>query len=126
MKFKVTTVCLQHGKPEPNSRVPYEIVPLSEFTNKKDVHEMCKMLGKNEIDQNTAQAVAWHLMDGLSWNTLASKPRVKHLNGTMELWFQPEELARAAQVVAEAQRRAGPQPKLDTPRLGETRTSVQP
>ena len=125
MKVKLTTVCLQHGKADPNPRVPYEIVPISAVTDKKDVHEMCKMLGKGEIDQNTAQAAAWHMMDGLSWNTLASKPRVKHLNGAMEPWFQPEELARAAMIVAESQRRVGA-PAKSGPNLGETRTSVQP
>jgi hypothetical protein len=125
MKFKLTTVCLEHGKADPNPRVPYEIVPISAMTDKKDVHEMCKMLGRGEVSQNTAQAVAWHLMDGLSWTTLASKPRVKHLNGSMEPWFQPEELARAAQVVGEAQRRAAAQPNTERS-LGETRTSVQP
>ena len=31
-KFKVKTVCLEHGKKDPNPRVPYALKPLREFT----------------------------------------------------------------------------------------------
>ena len=32
-KIKVVTVCLEHGKIEPNSRVVYELRPIESFTS---------------------------------------------------------------------------------------------
>ena len=41
-KFNVATVCLDHGKGEPNERIPYEIKPLENVTNKPAVVELCR------------------------------------------------------------------------------------
>jgi hypothetical protein len=41
-------VCLEHGKDEPRAKIPYQIVPISEFTEDKSVHELCKMLGTGQ------------------------------------------------------------------------------
>lgn len=99
-KAKVTTVCLEHGKKDPNPRVPYEIKPISSFTKDQRVHEVCKLLGSGKLDQHTAQAAAWHLTDGLSWNELAQKVKIKHLNGSTEMFFNQRQVASAARVVA--------------------------
>ena len=32
-KIKVITVCLEHGKDDPNPRVPYELRPVDAFTD---------------------------------------------------------------------------------------------
>ena len=42
-KFKVGTVCLEHGKKDPNPRVPYELRPIESFTSNTKVHELCAM-----------------------------------------------------------------------------------
>lgn len=109
-KFKVATVCLEHGKPDPNPRVAYEMVPISEFTDKTEVHELCKMLGRGEVPQNVAQAAAWHLMDDMSWQELARKVRKKSLSGAVQMWFHPQELSAAGRVVAVASQRADREP----------------
>ena len=98
MKFSVKTVCLEHGKPDPNPKMPYKIIPIDQFTSKTDVHVLCESLGYNQVGQNTAQAVAWHLMDGLSWQKLAAKNRVESKYTGNESWFSLAEL-RAAQMV---------------------------
>jgi hypothetical protein len=104
-KIKVATVCLEHGKEDPNPRVAYELKPLEEFTDKPEVIEVCKMLGRGQLDQSTAQAAAWHLTDGLSWQQLAQKVRVKHLDGRLELYFSPGQLNLAMQAVQVAHHR---------------------
>jgi len=106
-KIKVTTVCLEHGKPDPNPRIPYEIRPIESFTQDQRVIEVCRMLGRGELAQNVAQAATWHLGNGLSWDELAAKDRVKLSNGYTEKFFSPQELAVAARVSQEAVRRAG-------------------
>lgn len=114
-KFKVATVCLEHGKADPNPRVAYEIRPIESFTQDHRVAEVCRMLGRGEVPQNAAQAAAWHFTDGLSWEQLAAKDRVKLSNGYTEKYFSPQELAAAMRVTLEAARRAEGK-KLETPR----------
>ncbi|MCA9216178.1 MAG: hypothetical protein KDB27_24085 [Planctomycetales bacterium] len=98
-KLKVKTVCLEHGKLDPNPRVPYEMKPIEEFTKKPELIEICKMLGRGDLDQTTAQAAAWNLSDGLSWVELANKVKVKHLNGSVEMYFSPKHIRGAMQAV---------------------------
>jgi hypothetical protein len=105
-KIKVTTVCLEHGKDEPNPRIAYTLAPLKSFKDDPKVYEVCAMLGRGEIDQASAQAAAWHLTDRLSFQELAAKIGIKHLNGSTEPFFAPEQVVRASQIVLEAVRRA--------------------
>ncbi len=105
-KIKVATVCLEHGKLDPNPRVAYELRPITDFTNDLAVAEVCSMLGAGKLDQSTAQAAAWHLTDGLTWQELASKIKVKHLNGTVEMYFNAQQLQVANQVAQLAREKA--------------------
>jgi hypothetical protein len=105
-KLKVVTVCLEHGKQEPSPRVAYELVPIENVAGDAKVIELVKLLGRGEIDQRAAQAAAWHLANGLSWQELADKIGVKHLNGTTESYFSSTELDRARQATSEAASRA--------------------
>ncbi len=105
-KIKVGLVCLEHGKKDPNPHVKYKIVPIESFTKNQKVIELCKMIGSGQIPQNTAQAVAWHLANGMSWQKLAQKNRVKLRSGYTEKFFNGREIALGIQVAAEAQRRA--------------------
>ena len=98
-KIKVTTVCLEHGKKDPNPRVPYEMKPATEFTQDPKVIEVLTMLGGQQISQETAQAAAWHLTDGLTWRQLAQKVKIKHLNGSVEMFFNAPQLRMAMQTV---------------------------
>ena len=56
----MTTVCLEHGKPDPNPKMTYKMIPLEEFTDNSQVHLLCEALGRDSLTQNTAQAIAWH------------------------------------------------------------------
>jgi hypothetical protein len=94
-------VCLEHGKPEPRASIPYTIKPIEQVTDKPEVIEVCRMLGKGQINQRAAQVAAWHLNNNMSWQQLAAK-RVKHANGTSEPYFSPLEIKAGMQVVAMA------------------------
>ena len=99
-KLKLATVCLEHGKEDPNPRIPYVLKPIDTFTKNPEVIELCKMLGRRKIDQQSAQAAVWHLTDGLTWQELAQKVKIKHLNGTREMFFSGRDLLRAQRIVA--------------------------
>ena len=59
------------------------------------------MLGTGQLDQRAAQAAAWHLNNGMSWEELAAK-RVRFANGTSRPYFSPQELRAAVQITATA------------------------
>ncbi|MHC4406149.1 MAG: hypothetical protein ACYTG0_41470 [Planctomycetota bacterium] len=100
-KLRVTTVCLEHGKPEPRPAMKYEIKPIAEFTDKEEVHELCRMLGSGLVDQRSAQAAAWHLSSGMTWQQLVAK-QLKFANGMTRSYFHAAEIQRAMQAVSVA------------------------
>ena len=105
-KIKVVAVCLDHGKKDPNPRVPYKLIPIESYAKDANVTELVKMLARGEIDQRSAQAAAWHLQNGLSWEEMAQKIGVKHLNGSVEPYFTRTQLQRAAKAAQVAVSRA--------------------
>lgn len=105
-KVKFTAVCLEHGKDDPNPRVPYELRPIESFAKDQKVIELVKMLGRGEIDQTSAQAAAWHLANGMNWQELAAKIGRKHLNGTTEPYFTTAQIQRAMAFTRAAEERA--------------------
>ena len=103
-KIKVAMVCLEHGKPDPNPKMAYKIVPLEEFTDDPKIRVLCEALADGHIAQNTAQAVAWHIMDDMSWDSLAAKNRVESkYSGTIK-WFSPIEMQSAVAIHHEVAR----------------------
>jgi hypothetical protein len=119
-KLKVVSVCLEHGKADPNPRVPYTIVPIEKFTKDQNVIEMVKMLGTGRLDQHSAQAAAWHLANDMSWEELATKIGRKHLNGSTEPYFTTTQLQRAIAIARVAQQRAE-KVKVESPGEQQTR-----
>jgi hypothetical protein len=115
LKLKVTTVCLEHGKRDPNPRAAYKMIPAEQFISDTRVVEICKLLGYNRLTQNVAQAAAWHLTDNLSWQELAVKNRIENKYTGNVLWFHPRELHVAAMIVAESNALAAVS-KSETPR----------
>jgi len=110
-KLEVTTVCLEHGKDEPRPNMPYEIKPIAEFTDKAEVHELCRMLGTGQIDQRAAQVAAWHLNNDMSFEELAAK-ELRRANGMSRPYFSPMEIrvgmkiSAMATVMAEQRKRS--------------------
>jgi hypothetical protein len=105
-KFRVITVCLEHGKNEPRAAIPYEIRPIDSFTDKVEVHELCRILGSGELTQTlgseklaqaVAQVAAWHLSNNMSWQELAGK-RYRFANGASRPYFTPQELQAGIQI----------------------------
>lgn len=113
-KFRVPCVCLEHGKDDPNPRMAYELVPVETMSSDRKVAAILQMLGRGQIDQTAAQAAAWHLTDNLSWQQMANKVKIQHLNGTREMYFNQRQLAAAVQIVAEASRLTADMPVVES------------
>jgi hypothetical protein len=114
-KIKIPCVCLEHGKPDPTPRMKYKIVPIETFTKDAKVIEIVKMLGRGEVPQNAAQAAAWNVANGLSWNELASKNRIESRFTGNVRFFNPRELALAMRISSEAAKRAKNAPPISSP-----------
>ena len=97
-QLRVKTVCLEHGKQNPRAAIPYDIKPIESLTSKPEVQEFVKLFGQGRFSQQAAQAAAWHLSSGMSWQELASK-RVEHLNGQGHPYFTPMDLREGQQIV---------------------------
>jgi hypothetical protein len=97
---KVTTVCLEHGKAEPSPARPYKLVELESYSNDPRLAALLESVGKGEVSQKVAQAAAWHIANGLTWQQLAAE-KIDHAGGDPdEPFFTPAELRAANQVVA--------------------------
>ncbi|MFM7109151.1 MAG: hypothetical protein ACKOZU_11255 [Planctomycetaceae bacterium] len=104
--FRFATVCLEHGKPEPSSRMPYRIVSLESFSKDPRLPVVMAALAGGRVSQKAAQAAAWHVANGLSWERLAAE-MIDHAGGDPdEPFFAPADLAAARGLVGEAERAA--------------------
>jgi hypothetical protein len=110
-KIKFVSVCLDHGLKDPSPRIEYKLVPIESYAKDPAVTEVIKLLVRGKIDQHSAQAAAWHLQNGLSWEELARKVGAKHLNGSVEPYFTAAHLQRALTatlVAVQTKESAGP------------------
>ena len=102
--FRFATVCLEHGKPEPSPRMPYKLVALESFSADPRLPVVMAALAGGRVSQKAAQAAAWHIANGLSWERLAAE-MIDHAGGCPdEPFFVPADLASAHALVAEAER----------------------
>ena len=99
-KHDVGFVCLEHGKPDPRSTMQYELKPISAITTDPAVVAILQMHGRRQIPHAVAQAAAWHLENGLSWQQLASKER-KNLSVPNTPYFSRAVLQWASQLAAQ-------------------------
>jgi hypothetical protein len=115
-RLTVNTVCLDHGKPDPTPRIPYEIKPLDQHVDRPEVIEVVKAFARGELSRGTAQAATWHLNNAVSWQELATKTRgMRHpLTGTRPSWFSVDEI-RTAMAVAEHARQIAKESEEYTP-----------
>jgi hypothetical protein len=99
-KMPVATLCLEHGKLDPTPRMTYKVVPLEAVNADPQINELCKLLAKGTVSQNSAQAAAWHLANGLSWQELLKKPRVISKYTGIEMFFSEFEVQHAMRMVS--------------------------
>lgn len=101
LKVPFVSACLNHGKAEPNPRVEYRIVRVSEYTNDPILAELIRMVGTGRVDQQSAQAAIWTRTDNMSWEQLASKS-VRGIHGHRN-FFQPGHIAQGQLLLTSAE-----------------------
>ena len=94
-KMTVATICLNHGKADPNPRMKYKVVRLAEVNDSPVIEGFCLGLASGKVSQNVAQAAAWHVANGLTWEELVRKPRVISEYTGVEMFFSKFEVQAA-------------------------------
>lgn len=101
---KVPTVCLEYGKREPMARMPYKLTAFEKVSQDPKVALILGGLASGHLSQKVAQAAAWHLASGRTWEQLAAEV-IDRAGGDPDLSvFSAAELAAARQAVDVATR----------------------
>ncbi|QDT52388.1 hypothetical protein Pan44_03980 [Caulifigura coniformis] len=101
----LNSVCLEHGKANPNSRMTYRIVRPSEVSDRPELPELLKLVGNNKIDRGTAQAAAWHIASGMTWEQIAAE-KWDHIGRPDSPYFSADQLMNARLVVSDVKVKA--------------------
>ncbi|WP_417382914.1 hypothetical protein [Gimesia sp.] len=98
VKLKLSSVCLEHGKPCPSSLKTYELRPIESQVKDKALVMVLQKYNPKHDDLEMVQAIAWHLSSHLSWQELASKKKHQTVGGGVS-YFTPAQLIAAKKVV---------------------------
>jgi len=92
-------VCLEHGKREPTARMPYRLTAIEKVSQDPKIALILGGLASGHLSQKVAQAAAWHLANGRTWEQLAAEV-IDRAGGDPDLpVFSAAELAAARQAV---------------------------
>lgn len=106
--LRVPTVCLDHGKREPSPRIAYRMTVLENCSTDPRLQDVVACLSSGAISQKVAQAAAWHISSGRTWQQLSAEMIVM-AGGTPDVpFFTPAELAAARRLVEESTSRHPP------------------
>lgn len=73
VRLPFQSVCLEHGKHSPTPRNTYALVPVERYSDNPELKALCISVGSGQIDRAVAQAAAWHIANGMTWDQLAAK-----------------------------------------------------
>jgi hypothetical protein len=100
-KVPFHSVCLEHGKADPDPTTLLKLVPVSEYTKDEQLSALITLIARNAIDPQVAQAAAWHLSSKMSWEDLAAKQSTE-IGSTDQPYFTSQALFQAQQLVVDA------------------------
>jgi hypothetical protein len=96
IKVKLTSVCLEFGKPEPHAHNEYVVKPIETLCDKGEVVSILRSLGDGEISQEVAQLAAWNVANGTSFEQIAA---LKSKLGLQTPIYSQNSIAAAAELV---------------------------
>lgn len=103
VRIPVKTVCLEHGRPTPASRMEYRIFPVERFSKNPALVELLTAVADGKHSQKVAQAAAWHMASEKSWKQLAAM-KFRRLGGLPDIpEFTQNQLAAAKKLAENSQ-----------------------
>lgn len=103
VRIPVKTVCLEHGRPTPASRMEYRIFPVERFSKDRALFELLATVANGKTSQKVAQAAAWHMASDKSWKQLAAM-KFRRLGGLPDIpEFTSNQLVSAQKLTEQSQ-----------------------
>jgi hypothetical protein len=121
----MNSVCLEHGKTNPNSRMTYRLVRPSDVSDKPELPELLKLIGSNKIERGAAQAAAWHIASGMTWEQIAAE-KWDHVGQPDSPYFTPDQIMAGRMAVSDVQAKAREKAKekKEEPKADGVRTAI--
>lgn len=102
VRENLKTVCLEHGKKEPNNRTKFDVRPISEVVEKPEIAILCNQVGTGCLNQAAGQAAVWHMNSEMSWQQLATKTTTPQQGSPfVKPYFNPQQLMVAQNAVGQ-------------------------
>ena len=114
----------RQGQPEQPDDVPPRAAVRSSPTS-PELPELLKLVGQNKIDRGAAQAAAWHIASGMSWEKIAAE-KWDHVGRPDSPYFSQQQLMTGRMVVADVQAKAREKAKEDVAEEAKSPTRVAP
>jgi len=106
ISLTMSSVCLEHGKPEPTSGSKYTLVRYSKVSDDQVLYQALASLKAEKADVKAVQAVAWHLANKMTFEELSTKTE-DQLGGLLNNpYFTSKQLTTAKRVLEAATERA--------------------
>jgi hypothetical protein len=105
-EIDAATLCLDHGLRDPSPSVPYKLMPAEDHLDRPAVVELLKAFGRGDLDQQAAQAAAWHLNNDMSWDELAAQKQGTTRSINRPPYFTSAQLKAATAYAGAAEARA--------------------
>ena len=105
-RIKVPMLCLNHGKKDPSSSMPYKLRPIDPEKDRPAVVELLKVFGNGGLQHDAAQAAVWHLANDISWQELSTKTTGSRRNFNLAPYFSQAEIQAGYAYANEALRLA--------------------
>ena len=106
VRIPVNSVCLEYGKPEPMSRMKYQVVPVEKVSTDPVLRQLLRVVATGRVNKNAAQAAAWHLANGKTWRELAAMKIKRAGNLPSPSLFSYNDLRQADMLVTMAKVKA--------------------
>jgi hypothetical protein len=103
VRVPVHSVCLEHGRPTPSSRMEYRVFPVEKFSQDPALYELLSAVADGKHRQKVVQAAAWHMASEKSWKELAAMKFRRAGNLPDAPHFTPGELVSARKLAETSQ-----------------------
>jgi hypothetical protein len=109
LRVPYRSVCLDHGLQDHGPRSRYTIIPTEKYTDDPILQTLINHVGSSNVDQHVAQAAAWNIANGMTWDELRSKWKGPIANVGAR-YFSSRDIAAAKELVSQIQSAAPKQP----------------
>jgi hypothetical protein len=108
VQLKLSSVCLNYGRPEPSTGMKYKLVKVESYTTDPVLQQLLEDYSPR-TNREAQQAAAWHVANGLSWEQIAQLTE-QQLAGLSVPRFTEFQVNNARELVKQAEQGAAERP----------------